>query len=145
MTSSTIAIGSSSNKYDIASGVSVSIDGNSDYNIDDLRKFVDDRYITMEANLTIKSSKVTKIEAHIKKVEGDLRYFDSRRGELEVRTPDRTTMAFDFKTSTLNVKGDERSVDDLEYYMNDKGREYEVVVEVDPSNGYASTITVTEI
>ena len=145
MTSSTIAIGSSSNKYDIASGVSVSIDGNSDYNIDDLRKFVDDRYITMEANLTIKSSKVTKIEAHIKSVEGDLRYFDSRRGELEVRTPDRTTMAFDFKTSTLNVKGDERSVDDLEYYMNDKGREYEVVVEVDPSNGYASTITVTEI
>ncbi len=144
MTSSTIAVGSSSNKYDIASGVSVSIDGNSDYNVDDLRDLVDDDYITIEADLTIKSSKVTKIEAHIKKVEGDLRYFDSRRGELEVRTPDKTTMAFDFKTSTLTVKGDEKSVSDLEYYMNDKGRDYEVVVEVDSSNGYASTITVTE-
>ena len=145
MSSSQIAVGSSSNKFDLASNVSVTIDGNDDYDLSDLRDFVDDSDITMEASLTVKSGKVTGIKAHMKEVKGELRNFDVRRGELDVRTRNKKTMTFDFKASTLTVKGDERSVDDLDYYMNEKNRDYEVKLEVDSSNGYAKTIDVTEI
>ena len=144
MSSSQIAIATSSNKFDYAGAVTVSIDGNDEYDLDDLRDFVDDAYITVEADLTVKSGKVTKIEARIKEVEGELRYFNSNRGELEVRTKDRTTITFDFKSASLKVTGDEKNITDLDYYMNDKGREYDVIVEVDSSNGYAKAIDVTE-
>ena len=144
LTSSEIAVGSTSNKYELANNVSVSSNINGINNLNSLREHFDDGSISIEADLTIRSDLVTEINAHIKEVQGELRYFDKRRGELEVRTNNGITMIFDFKASSIDVRGDVRDIDDLDYYINERNRDYDITVDVNKTNGYADRITVKE-
>ena len=121
LTRGNITVGSSSNSYELISNVSVTIDGDNSYDINDLIKaFGDSR--KFEAKLTVEHSIVTKIAAYTIEVDGELTSLNTSKEKIFIETRDGEELSFEYEEDDVKVKmdGDREDID----YLKDRMDKY---------------------
>lgn len=119
LTRGNITVGSSSNSYELISNVSVTIDGDNSYDINDLvAAFGDSR--KFEAKLTVEHSIVTKIAAYTIEVEGELTSLNTSKEKIFIETKDGEEISFEYDEDDVKVRvdGDKEDIDYLKKRMD---------------------------
>lgn len=131
LTSKYAVLKNNSTEHEFASVPTISLNGDDDASVSDINKYLKDSDVVVEATLTFKSGKVTKLEAVVTEMTGSLKSLRLNNGDLTLRTPDGNTYKVDFNRNKVEVKGDYKDIEDLDYQFNDRDRDIDVTITFD--------------